>query len=61
MGEGVVANLQRSRGRGQSIFIYAPTFIIDQKLGGGGGSSKSLKKYRAWPKHFHLCPHFYNR
>ena len=26
----------------------------------GGGSSKSLEKYRAWPKRFHLCSHFYS-
>ena len=24
MGEGIVANIQRSRGRGQKLFIYAP-------------------------------------
>ena len=29
---------------------------IDEKIGGGQGSSKSSEKQRAWPKYFHLCP-----
>ena len=33
-------------------------YKIDENIGRGRGSSKSSEKWRAWPKSFHLCPHF---
>ena len=48
LGEEIVANLQRSRGRGQAIFLSAPTYtfphtpgVLNEALYGPSGQSKT--------------------